>query len=368
MANQKNARIAVSDASTARREAVSTTAVCRASIPYACTVGAPCRTFITCWVRCPAAARSLAYSGPAAGRNRRSPNACTGKTSRKASASRQSSVAKPTKVSTTVTSEVKTPAATRTEVLTSSTSSVTREVTSPVPARSRVAASIRSALSITCSRRSAAMVMPSWSLSAVTPRSAPRTQRGDHQQHHQQAEPGAVAVQHEVDDVAEQQRHDDAGRRWPAPSAAAPPRPACGTAAPGARASPPPGARWRSAARSRAGTSPRPVSDRDRLIAAPPPRSRPAPAARAWRALDHARRRRRNSTRSQRSEQRRAGGDQHGDCGSVLPRIARTGAGAGGCPSAMAFSVTASTAVVGSRSTSTVRSASSARARAIRCR
>ena len=63
-----------------------------------------------------------------------------------------------------MTSDVKTPAATRTEVFTSSTSSVTREVTSPVPARSKVAESIRSALSITCSRRSAAIVMPSWSL------------------------------------------------------------------------------------------------------------------------------------------------------------------------------------------------------------
>ena len=163
-ANRKNARMAVSAASTARREARSTTAVCRASIPYACTVGAPCRTFITCWVRSPAATRLLGVQRTGRRQEPPQPERVHGKTSRKASASRQSSVAKPTKVSTTVTSEVKTPAATRTEVLTSSTSSVTREVTSPVPARSRVAESIRSALSITCSRRSAAIVMPSWSL------------------------------------------------------------------------------------------------------------------------------------------------------------------------------------------------------------
>ena len=167
LVKEKNARLAASDVAIAVVEASSTTRLCRASIPYAWTVGAPCRTFNSACVRVPAAARSAAYREPARRRKRRSPKACTTNTVRNAHANRQSSETKPTTVKTTVTRAVKTPAVTLTEALINSTSSVIREVTSPVPACSRVAASIRSALSIADSRRSAARVNPSWSHSRL---------------------------------------------------------------------------------------------------------------------------------------------------------------------------------------------------------
>ena len=83
---------------------------------------------------------------------------------------RQSRVAKPIDVMTTVTSEVKKPAASRIESVTWSTSSVTREATSPAPAASSRAASMRSAWSRTSSRRSAQARAPH---SATSQRDAP---------------------------------------------------------------------------------------------------------------------------------------------------------------------------------------------------
>ncbi len=216
-ANRKNARMAVSAASTARREARSTTAVCRASIPYACTVGAPCRTFITCWVRSPAATRSFAYSGP--GRRQEPPQPERVHREDEQEGQRQPPVqgGEADEGEHHGDQRGEDPGGhpyggvDQLDVLGDPGGDVAGA--GPLQGRGVHPQRLVDHLLAQVGGHGHAELV------AVTPRHRgqhPGGERGHHEQHHQQAEPGPVAVQHDVDDVAEQQRYDDPGRRRPA--------------------------------------------------------------------------------------------------------------------------------------------------------
>ena len=155
------------------------------------------------------------------------------------------------------------------------------------------------------------------------------------------------AVDHEVDDVAQQRRGEQADRGGGDEQ----------HEGGQARA----GAVRPERARGRAVATSRPVAvGQSGSSAAPPPGS--ARRSRTRSRVDRPRPRRPSTTSTTRSvdgEQRRAGGDEDRACGRA--RRSRM-------PGAMRASVTASTAVVGSCRTSTARSAASARARATRWR
>ena len=161
LAKPRKPRTAAIAASTELRDACSTRPLCTDSMPYACTVRAP-------YKRREHAlgtdGRGLAVERVqprALGRNSRTATTYTGTTAKKASAIRQSRLANPATVTITVTRAANTFAASRIEVVIRSTSSVTRDATSPAPAASSRAESIRRALSITSSRRSAQTSAPS---------------------------------------------------------------------------------------------------------------------------------------------------------------------------------------------------------------